>query len=146
MLAFLFAAALASAPETQVVDWRAAAERDLNAVHDNLKSSSPALYVRRDSATFRQWLDTGFEAAKRDLPRVYDARSYHYLLRGYTGGFRDSHIAAGLTQQLRPKVMAIAWPGLIVEESNVRVQLAKLRRTLGCGAVAGLAGAPSAVR
>lgn len=31
------------------------------------------------------------------------------------------------------ELMAIAWPGLIVEDSNVRVQLAKLRRTLGCG-------------
>jgi DNA-binding winged helix-turn-helix (wHTH) protein len=27
----------------------------------------------------------------------------------------------------------IAWPGLIVEDSNVRVQVANLRRTLGCG-------------
>ena len=31
------------------------------------------------------------------------------------------------------ELMAVAWPGLIVEDSNVRVQLAKLRRTLGCG-------------
>jgi predicted ATPase/DNA-binding winged helix-turn-helix (wHTH) protein len=31
------------------------------------------------------------------------------------------------------ELMAMAWPGLVVEESNVRVQLAKLRRTLGCG-------------
>ena len=30
-------------------------------------------------------------------------------------------------------LMATAWPGLRVEDSNVRVQLAKLRRTLGCG-------------
>lgn len=31
------------------------------------------------------------------------------------------------------ELMAIAWPGLIVEDSNVRVQVATLRRTLGCG-------------
>lgn len=31
------------------------------------------------------------------------------------------------------ELMAIAWPGLIVEDSNVRVQVANLRRTLGCG-------------
>jgi predicted ATPase/DNA-binding winged helix-turn-helix (wHTH) protein len=31
------------------------------------------------------------------------------------------------------ELMAIAWPGIIVVESNVRVQVANLRRTLGCG-------------
>lgn len=31
------------------------------------------------------------------------------------------------------ELMAIAWPGVIVVESNVRVQVANLRRTLGCG-------------
>lgn len=31
------------------------------------------------------------------------------------------------------ELMAIAWPGVIVVESNVRVQMANLRRTLGCG-------------
>jgi predicted ATPase/DNA-binding winged helix-turn-helix (wHTH) protein len=31
------------------------------------------------------------------------------------------------------ELMAIVWPGLIVEDSNVRVQVAHLRRTLGCG-------------
>ncbi|CAG9164023.1 ATP-binding protein [Cupriavidus pampae] len=31
------------------------------------------------------------------------------------------------------ELMALAWPELVVEESNVRVQMAKLRRVLGCG-------------
>ncbi len=31
------------------------------------------------------------------------------------------------------ELMAIVWPGLIVEDSNVRIQVAHLRRTLGCG-------------
>lgn len=31
------------------------------------------------------------------------------------------------------ELIAIAWPGVIVVESNVRVQVANLRRTLGCG-------------
>jgi len=31
------------------------------------------------------------------------------------------------------ELMAVAWPGVIVVESNVRVQVANLRRTLGCG-------------
>ena len=31
------------------------------------------------------------------------------------------------------ELIAIAWPGLIVDDSNVRVQAANLRRTLGCG-------------
>ncbi|QSX75889.1 helix-turn-helix transcriptional regulator [Lysobacter arenosi] len=33
----------------------------------------------------------------------------------------------------RRELMAIAWPGLVVEESNVRVQVANLRKVLGCG-------------
>ena len=33
----------------------------------------------------------------------------------------------------RRELMACAWSGLVVEESNVRVQVAHLRRTLGCG-------------
>jgi predicted ATPase/DNA-binding winged helix-turn-helix (wHTH) protein len=31
------------------------------------------------------------------------------------------------------ELMAVAWPGVSVVESNVRVQVANLRRTLGCG-------------
>jgi len=31
------------------------------------------------------------------------------------------------------ELMALAWPGVIVVDSNVRVQVANLRRTLGCG-------------
>ncbi|UNK49837.1 helix-turn-helix transcriptional regulator [Lysobacter sp. S4-A87] len=33
----------------------------------------------------------------------------------------------------RKQLMAIAWPGRIVEESNIRVQVAHLRKALGCG-------------
>ncbi|MBU8977797.1 helix-turn-helix transcriptional regulator [Lysobacter sp. MMG2] len=33
----------------------------------------------------------------------------------------------------RRELMACAWPGLVVEESNVRVQVAHLRKALGCG-------------
>jgi predicted ATPase/DNA-binding winged helix-turn-helix (wHTH) protein len=37
-------------------------------------------------------------------------------------------------QVLTPvELMAIAWPGLTVDDSNVRVQVANLRRSLGCG-------------
>ena len=37
-------------------------------------------------------------------------------------------------QVLTPEaLMAVAWPGVVVEESNVRVQVANLRRTLGSG-------------
>ena len=31
------------------------------------------------------------------------------------------------------EIMTVAWPDLVVEESNVRVQIAMLRRKLGCG-------------
>lgn len=31
------------------------------------------------------------------------------------------------------ELMAAAWPGLVVEDSNIRVQIAHLRRAIGCG-------------
>lgn len=31
------------------------------------------------------------------------------------------------------EIMAVAWQGLVVGDSNVRVQIANLRRVLGCG-------------
>ena len=37
------------------------------------------------------------------------------------------------------ELMAFAWSGLSVEDSNVRVQMAHLRRELGCGGLTALA-------
>jgi DNA-binding winged helix-turn-helix (wHTH) protein len=53
-------------------------------------------------------------------------------------GSRAFDVLVAMVQQngkvlTRRELMAIAWPELIVEDSNVRVQVAKLRRALGCG-------------
>lgn len=53
-------------------------------------------------------------------------------------GSRAFDILVGLVERggdvLSPReMMVIAWPGLCVGDSNVRVQIANLRKALGCG-------------
>ncbi|WP_448095749.1 winged helix-turn-helix domain-containing protein [Luteibacter yeojuensis] len=53
-------------------------------------------------------------------------------------GSRAFDVLVGLIERdggvLTPReMMAIAWPGLCVSEANVRVQIANLRKALGCG-------------
>ncbi|MBU8977802.1 winged helix-turn-helix domain-containing protein [Lysobacter sp. MMG2] len=42
-------------------------------------------------------------------------------------------VAARGTVLTHRELMAVAWPGMVVESSNVRVQVANLRKALGCG-------------
>jgi hypothetical protein len=102
--------ALASA-----TDWRAAAQTDLAAIHDLLKANSPAPLVDRDSAHFRDWLETGYAVARTRLPGVHDAYGYAFLLRGYVVGFRDSHIFTSPTRAAGVDLnQPAAWPGFSV--------------------------------
>lgn len=72
--------------------WRKAAATDLDAMHDVLRDNAPQMFVERDSADFRRWLEEGYAQAKSLLPKVHDYNSYIYLLWGYSGGFRDGHL------------------------------------------------------
>lgn len=118
--AALTAAWLALAPPSAraalPVDWGRVAERDLQAIHDILATSHPAMVVQRDAAPFRAWLENGWTEAKKLLPQVKDPISYFDLLTFYAGGFRDSHIGVnavpGTPQGGEPSNgRASAWPG-----------------------------------
>jgi Peptidase family S41 len=100
----------ASNPAERVADWQDMARQDVTGVHDALLANHPAVYVNRDSAHFRDWLEAGYRIALGDLPNVHDSRGYYYLLRGYAGGFRDSHIIARVTEASDLKTGVIAWP------------------------------------
>lgn len=95
-------------PET----WRKAAATDLTAMHDMLRDNAPQMFVERDSAGFRKWLETGYAEAQRLLPKVQDHNGYAYLLMGYAGGFRDSHLRINVGSDDRK------WPGFAMAWVN----------------------------
>lgn len=61
---------------------------------------------------------------KNNVSVVLGSRAFDLLV-----GLVESH-GKVLTHR---ELMALAWPGMVIEASNVRVQIAHLRRTLGCG-------------
>lgn len=108
-------AAWAEPPKTKTPEeWRAAAAMDLVAVHDILRDNSPAMVIDRDSADFRRWLEVGLRQAQADLPKVNDPRGYYYVVQGYVGGFRDSHIQFGPNPGFGVTTRAVAWPGFVL--------------------------------
>lgn len=110
-------AILAAGASAQAQDWSAAAQQDLKAIHDTLRDNSPAPYVDRDSATFRNWLDAGYAQVRGlDFSKVNNAAAYAYVLRGYTGGFRDANIQ--LFTSPTPPWYADTWPGFSTAWKN----------------------------
>ena len=66
------------------------------------------------------------------------ARSLHKGANEVALGSRAFDILAALLRAegkvlTTRELMAAAWPGLVVEDSNIRVQIAHLRRAIGCG-------------
>lgn len=117
MLAATAAVSGAVKPETPDA-WRAAAAQDLTAIHDTLRDNSPAMIVKRDSALFRRWIDEGLRQARADLPKVMDGHGYYYVIQGYVGGFRDSHIQWGPNRASGISLRAFSWPGFVLGYRN----------------------------
>src|SRR5947209_6706988 len=112
----LAAAAAAPAPVPAPVPttpdgWRALARTDVTAVHDILREDHPAVYVRRDGAPFRDWLERGYREALDRLPKVTDVNSYFFLVRRYVNGFRDAHILVFPIAGFPAKAFVSSWPG-----------------------------------
>ena len=89
----------------------AAGQRDLQAIHDQLRDNAPQAVVDKDSATFRDWLDNGLAQSLALTNQINTPNAYGYVLRGYSGGFRDSSIDATPNWQPVPSGFAIDWPG-----------------------------------
>lgn len=112
----LAAAAAGQTPvPTTAEGWRALAKTDVTAAHDILRDNHPAVYVQRDGAAFRDWLERGYREALDGLPRVTDLNSYFFLVRHYVNGFRDAHIIAYPTAAFPAKDFASTWPGFAVQ-------------------------------
>ncbi len=105
-------ATLVAATGSQAQNWSAAAQQDLQAIHDTLRDNSPAPYVERDSAVFRSWLDAGYAQVRGlDFSKVNNSAAYSYALRAYTGGFRDANIQFVPNWASPPPWFADTWPG-----------------------------------
>jgi hypothetical protein len=89
----------------------AAGARDLQAIHDQLRDNAPQAVVPNDSATFRAWLDKGLADSLALTGKINSPNAYGFLLRAYSGGFRDSSIDARPNWAPTPRSFAIDWPG-----------------------------------
>ncbi len=114
----LFAAVIGAAMTLSAVsanaqdDWSAAASQDLQAIHDALRDNSPEVYLDRDSAQFRSWLDAGLAAAlKQPLGKVNNVAAYADALKFYTVGFHDANIALDPNWAEQPAYFAVNYPG-----------------------------------
>lgn len=111
------AAALGAASVANAQEWSAAAAQDLQAAHDILRDNSPEMYVDRDSANFRSWLDAGLAQAKAlPLGKINNGAAYAYALRHYLRGFHDDNI--GLLQGGQPLWFAVGFPGFATGYRN----------------------------
>lgn len=111
--------AIAGTASAQNVDWRAAGEQDLQAIHDALAENHPAV-IGDGQAAFRAQLETGLQESRARLDRVQDALDYAYLLRGYARGFRDANISIQPNWQAAPAWDGVAWSNLTVGWRNGR--------------------------
>ena len=110
----LAAASFASTPSTPE-EWQMAAAQDLKAAHNLLRDNSPAMIVNKDSARFRSWLEQGYTIAQKRIRKVHDGRGYAFLLKGYAGGFRDSHVQIILDKDSGIDIRTpVAWPGFVL--------------------------------
>lgn len=120
--ASLLSLGFATSPDE--TNWRDIAQHDVTAIRDDLRDNFPGVYVKKDSSRFRRWLDEGYRLVLADLPKVTDLAGYYYLVNGYAGGFRDSHIKLAMKSSVRSKVMVVEWPGLAVGWRNGHYRVA----------------------
>ncbi|HEY3812217.1 MAG TPA: hypothetical protein VGL66_03250 [Caulobacteraceae bacterium] len=117
--AVIGAAVTLSAVSATAQDWSAAAAQDLQAIHDALRDNSPEVYMDRDSAQFRSWLDAGLAAAqKQPLGKVNNVAAYADALKFYTVGFHDPNIALDPNWAEQPNYFAVNYPGFSTAYRN----------------------------
>lgn len=100
-------------------DFRALAQKDLQAAHDALAANHPAAVIPgAPSEAFRSWIDAGLTDAQGKVGRVNSGDSHAYLMRYYANGFRDSNIAIRPTYEGLGPFFATSWPGLTTAWRN----------------------------
>jgi len=73
-------------------DWRAAAQQDVEALHQEIQENHPALVTGGDEAGFAQRLASGYAEARERAGRVRDAQDYAFTLRGFALSMGDTNI------------------------------------------------------
>ena len=73
-------------------DWRAAAQQDVQALHDEIRDNHPALVTGGDETGFAQRLAAGLAAAQQRQGSVRDAQDYAFTLREFANSLGDTNI------------------------------------------------------
>jgi hypothetical protein len=89
--------------------WSLLAQRDLQAIHDQLVANHPGV-VDDENPAFRNWLEAGLRDVSSKVARVTSFEGLVFLTRQYVNGFHDEHIQYEL--KLVPRV--IRWPGFVI--------------------------------
>lgn len=72
-------------------DWRAAAQQDVEALHQEILENHPGLVTGGDEAGFAQRLAAGYATARQNASQVSDSDDYAYALRGFARSLGDSN-------------------------------------------------------
>ena len=91
MLPFAFAAANSERP-IDAAGWQKLAQEDLDAIHATIRSAHPGA-IDGQNPTFNTWVKDGYREAMKSVPSAVDYESFISVVRIYTTGFRDGHLA-----------------------------------------------------
>lgn len=91
-LALAASVSLLAVTAANAQDWRAAAQQDVQALHDEIRANHPALVTGGDEAGFAQRLAAGLAAAQQRQGSVRDAQDYAFTLREFANSLGDTNI------------------------------------------------------
>ncbi|HRH19182.1 MAG TPA: hypothetical protein PLE81_00930 [Brevundimonas sp.] len=90
-------------------DFGAAAQRDVDALHQEIRDNHPALVTGGDEAGFAQRLAAGYATARDEASRVRDAQAYAFTLRRFARSMEDTNISFDPNWQTPPLWDAQRW-------------------------------------
>lgn len=83
-------------------DWRAAAQQDVEALHQEIQQNHPALVTGGDEAGFARRLAAGYAQARERAGQVRDAQDYAFTLRGFAQSVEDTNVTFDPNWQTPP--------------------------------------------
>lgn len=101
-LALAASVSLLAVTAAHAQDWRAAAQQDVQALHDEIRDNHPALVTGGDETGFAQRLAAGLAAAQERQGSVRDAQDYAFTLREFANSLGDTNITFEPNWQLPP--------------------------------------------
>lgn len=101
-LALAASVSLLAVTAANAQDWRAAAQQDVEALHQEIQQNHPALVTGGDEAGFAQRLASGYAEARDRAGRVRDADDYAFTMRGFARSLEDTNITFDPNWQTPP--------------------------------------------